>query len=271
MNDHRHMSSRLPAAEVRHAVALMYHALAEDVVPSGQDPRYTLGEQRFRKQLKLIARHGGAGCTRDWLEGQHAHRVLLTFDDGHASNYCRAFPALVEHGMCADFFVNPANVGKPGYADWADLREMSAAGMSIQSHGYDHVYLTELDARTLRDRLYAARIAIEDHVGTSVTLLAPPGGRMPPSLADVARQCGYLHILSSCPGRIAASGQARILPRLAVTTALEERRFMAWIASNPLAILRERIRYDTLSLAKRLLGDSRYERVRMHALDGRGG
>lgn len=173
--------------------------------------------------------------------------------------------------MRADFFVNPANVGKPGYADWANLREMSAAGMSIQSHGYDHVYLTGLDTRTLRDRLYAARIAIEDHVGTSVTLLAPPGGRMPPNLVDIARQCGYRHILSSRPGRIVANGKAGILSRLAITAALDERRFGAWIAGNTVAISRERIRYGTLSMAKRLLGDSRYERVRTHALVGRWG
>lgn len=273
MNILRHMPPPhpLPAIKVHHAVALMYHALAEDGVPRGQDPRYTLAEQRFRKQLQSIARHGGAGCARDWLDGSRVHRVLLTFDDGHASNHRRAFPALVEHGMRADFFVNPANVGKPGYADWSDLREMSAAGMSIQSHGYDHVYLTGLDARTLRDRLYAARIAIEDQVGTSVTLLAPPGGRMPTGLADVARQCGYRHVLSSRPGRISAHSQARILPRMAITTALDEHRFEAWIAGDILAISREQVRYGTLSLAKRLLGDSRYERVRTHALDGHGG
>lgn len=271
MRDHRYPPPRPTDSRVRHAVALMYHALSDDEVPRGQDPHYTLGERRFRAQLRLIAGHGGGGCARDWLAGRHAHRVLLTFDDGHASNHRHAFPALAEAGMRADFFVNPANVGKPGYAGWSDLREMSAAGMSIQSHGYDHVYLTGLDPRTLRDRLYAARIAIEDQVGTCVTLLAPPGGRMPSGLAGVARQCGYHHVLSSRPGRIVADRKSRILPRMPVTSSLDERRFGAWIAGNPLAIAREQLRYGTLSLAKRLLGDSRYERVRMHALDGRGG
>lgn len=270
MRDHRPLPSQPSGSRTRRAVALMYHALSANEVPRGQDPHYTLAERRFRAQLQLIAGQGGAGCARDWLAGRHAHRVLLTFDDGHASNHRHAFPALVEHGMRADFFVNPANVGKPGYAGWNDLREMSGAGMSIQSHGYDHVYLTGLDARTLRDRLYAARIAIEDQVGTSVTLLAPPGGRMPPGLADVARQCGYHHILSSRPGRIFAGRKARVLPRMAITSALDERRFGAWIAGSLLAISREQVRYGTLSMAKRLLGDSRYERVRMHALDGRG-
>lgn len=252
-----------------HAVALMYHALSRGGPVPGQDPHYTLDESRLRGQLREIASLGGACSARDWLVEGERRPVLLTFDDGHASNHHLAFPALYEHGMRADFFVNPANVGKPGFATWADLREMSAAGMSIQSHGYDHVYLTGLDPRTLRDRLYAARIAIEDEVGAAVTLLAPPGGRMPPNLAAFARECGYRHVLSSRPGRFTASSDAFVLPRLSVTAALDARRFRAWIAGSGTAILRERLRYGTLSLAKGLLGDARYERARTLALAGR--
>jgi len=45
----------------------------------------------------------------------------------------------------------PAQVGGRGYASWAQLREMSDAGMSIQSHGYSHDYfLTDLSPHHLR-------------------------------------------------------------------------------------------------------------------------
>jgi len=263
-----HSTHPLPAG--RQAVALMYHALSQGAVPPGQDPHYTLGEARFRAQLRRIEAAGGGACARDWLADATTQRVLLTFDDGHVSNRRVAFPALMEHGMRADFFVNPGNVGRPGYASWQDLREMSDAGMSIQSHGYDHVYLTTLDARTLRDRLRAARARIEDGVGAMVTLLAPPGGRMPRGLAAVAHECGYRHVLSSRPGRIADGGQADVLPRLSVTSAIDGRRFSAWIAGDPMAIAREQARYGALSLAKRLLGDARYERMRAYALPGGG-
>ena len=255
----------------RPAVALMYHALSQGAVPPGQDPHYTLDEARFRAQLRRIDAAGGGTCARDWLADAATQRVLLTFDDGHVSNHRIAFPALVEHGMRADFFVNPGNVGKAGYASWQDLREMSDAGMSIQSHGYDHVYLTTLDARTLRDRLRAARERIEDGVGAMVTLLAPPGGRMPQGLAAVARECGYRHVLSSRPGRIAGGSHAHVLPRLSVTTVIDERRFAAWVTGDAMTIAREQVRYGALALAKRLLGDARYERMRAQALPGGGG
>lgn len=251
-----------------HAVVLMYHALANGAIPPGQDPHYTLGVKRFRKQLQSISWIGGGGCVRDWLDAGLDHTVLLTFDDGHVSNCLLAMPALQEYRMKADFFVNPANVGKRNFLDWPDLRQMHAAGMSIQCHGYDHVYLTDLDPRTLREQLLAARLTIEDRVGAAVTLLAPPGGRMPPDLADIALACGYRHVLSSRPGRISSS-TSTILPRLSVTASLDESRFEAWISGEAAAIARLQLRYVALSLAKRLLGDSRYEQMRMHALPGR--
>lgn len=251
------------------AVALMYHALSRGQVPPGQDPHYVLDDACFREQLRWVAAAGGACPARDWLEGRERRPVLLTFDDGHASNYHLAFPALADSGMRADFFVNPANVGKPGFATWAQLREMSAAGMSIQSHGYDHVYLTTLEPDVLRERLHAARVGIEDGVGAAVTLLAPPGGRMPAGLARIARECGYRHVLSSRPGRVSANAGETILPRLAVTASLPAARLRAWIEGSGPSILREQLRYGSLALAKRLLGDSGYERARQMALAGR--
>ena len=257
------------------ATALMYHALAQGDAPAGQDPHYTLALDAFTGQLDCMQRDAqGAGCTRDWLAGTYAGKVLLTFDDGHASNFRMAFPALVERGMRADFFVNPAIVGAPGFATWAELREMAEAGMSIQSHGHDHVYLTTLDERRLRHTLKAARDDIEQHVGTPVTLLAPPGGRMPVNLVEVARECGYSHVLSSRPGRIARVGttvSATPLPRMAVIASLDVDTLQAWISGDPKAVQREQLRYATLAWAKRLLGDARYEQVRTRAIAFRRG
>ncbi|MEP6907981.1 MAG: polysaccharide deacetylase family protein [Pseudoxanthomonas sp.] len=247
------------------ATALMYHALGVGETPSGQDPHYTVDLGSFGRQLDALGRSHSLGSARDWLQGT-AHDVLVTFDDGHSSNYALAFPALQRRGITADFFVNPALVGTKGFATWAQLREMSDAGMSIQSHGYDHVYLTSLGDAKLRSTLQAAREEIAQHVGKPVTLLAPPGGRMPHGLSDSARECGYTHILSSRPGRINAASTDRILPRMAITAKTSTETLEAWAGSDRSAVLRERVRYGSLGLAKQLLGDARYEHVRTRAL-----
>jgi peptidoglycan/xylan/chitin deacetylase (PgdA/CDA1 family) len=264
-----HTARAVGEAQPRHAIALMYHALASAGHPSDQDPHYSLVADAFGEQLDRILRDtGGAGSARDWLAGTHQESVLLTFDDGHVSNHRLAFPMLVERGMRADFFINPANVGQPDFAGWSELRCMAAAGMSIQSHGYDHRYLTHLTPRELRESLRAARIEIEDRVGTPVKLLAPPGGRMPAGLGDIARECGYSHLLTSRPGRLRRGNGISVLPRLAVTAGMDQREFAKWIAGRPGPILQRKLRYTTLAFAKHLLGDALYEQARARLLVG---
>lgn len=236
-----------------HAIALMYHALSAGDAPAGQDPHYTVGKDTFLRHLDHLLGPGAVGSTRDWLQGTGTHWALATFDDGHISNYTLAFPVLKARGHHADFFVNPAMVGRDGFASWSQLREMSDAGMSIQSHGYDHVYLTSLDGKRLRATLNAAREEISQRIGKAATLLAPPGGRMPRHLPEIARECGYTHVLSSRPGRIDRARDARVLPRMAVTAATTDVDLEKWIDGSQHIFLRERIRYGGLAMAKRLL------------------
>lgn len=261
------MSTVPPASRATgHVTALMYHALCAAETPPGQDPHYTVAQDVFDRQLDALGRGRSLGSARDWLQGA-PHDVLVTFDDGHVSNHALAFPALLQRGVAADFFVNPAMVGTGGFATWAQLREMSDAGMSIQSHGYDHVYLTSLGGKELRATLRAAREEISQQVGKDVTLLAPPGGRMPSGLADIALECGYTHVLSSRPGRIGRNRTARrILPRMAITAATSADLLYAWTGDSRGAMLREQFRYGSLAFAKRVLGDARYERARARAL-----
>lgn len=245
----------------------MYHALVGSGEEAGHDQVYTLNNDEFARQLDRMAEsQGGAGCLRDWLSGAYHGKVLLTFDDGRKSDHGMAFPALAKRGMRADFFVNPVNVGRHGYVSWSDLREMSSAGMSIQSHGYRHEYFTHLAPHALRESLDASRREIEDRVGDSVTLLAPPGGRMPMELGKLARECGYQYIVSSRPGYLRHASRSHTLPRLAVTNRLAASDFERLIAGDPMSILRRRLVYSGLGAAKRLLGDANYEKIRSQTL-----
>lgn len=253
-------------ARARPTVALMYHAVSSVDEP-GQDPHYTLSEASFRQHLAQISTDVGGGTSgRDWLAADAAAGAVITFDDGHVSNHRVALPMLCERGMRADFFINPATVGHPGFVDWADLREMSASGMSIQSHGYDHRFLTDLSTKHLRETLYAARLEIEDRVGAPVSLLAPPGGRVPKNLKSIAQECGYTQVFASHPGRLRAYENRTILPRLAVTAECDCATLSRWLNGSASALLRLQLRYHALAAAKRALGNTLYERTRARML-----
>ncbi|HVF34742.1 MAG TPA: polysaccharide deacetylase family protein [Candidatus Saccharimonadia bacterium] len=204
-----------------------------------------------------LSRHGADACG-----------VALTFDDGHETNFTEALPLLVEHGANADFFVNPAKVGTWGHASWAQLREMADAGMSIQSHGYDHTYFTALTPSALERDLRSSKAEIEHRVGREVTLLAPPGGRMPPLLAILAGALGYTAVVSSRPALWSSRADA-LIPRLAVTSDTDVERIVGWASGDARAMRGAVWRYALLARAKRVFGDDRYERIRARVLAAR--
>jgi peptidoglycan/xylan/chitin deacetylase (PgdA/CDA1 family) len=246
-------------------IALMYHAIdARGASAAGEkiDRHYAIGRGALAAQLERCRKFGPLVSARDWLAGRDG--TMITFDDGDASHYRTALPVLLDHAVHADFFVNPGTVGQRGFVDWSQLREMASLGMSIQSHGFQHCHFTLLPRRQLRDELIRARLQIEDELGAPVTLLAPPGGRMPAGMIELARDCGYRHVLCSRPGRVRRDGAHVPLPRIAVTAGVSPNTLGDWLTGR--GIVRLKARYHALGLAKAVLGDGLYERVRRQRL-----
>lgn len=93
--------------------------------------------------------------------------IEITFDDGFASDIVIAAPALQKRGLTAAFFVCAGRIGKPGYLDAGQLRSLASAGMSVGSHGWDHLdWRLIQDAASLDREIVQARDFIEDTVAT---------------------------------------------------------------------------------------------------------
>lgn len=249
-------------------VALMFHALAAGDL-RGQDAHYTLAPRRFAEMLALLVADGHRAISGErWLAGEHG--VVLTFDDGHVSNYSVALPQLIAQGMYADFFINPETIGSPGYLTWNQVRELHQHGMSIQSHGYAHRYLTSYSPAALLASLRASRLEIEERIGAPVRLLAPPGGRLPPDLEATALTCGFEAVFTSRPGFLRHMPERRLFPRMSVTADTSDERISRWAGGSMLAVGGQATRYALLAAAKRVLGDRGYERTRAALLRGHG-
>jgi peptidoglycan/xylan/chitin deacetylase (PgdA/CDA1 family) len=245
------------------ASVLMYHAIVDDGEDScGADLHYAVSRAVFSNHIRLVKAAGlRPSSVRRMLDsGSDPASVAFTFDDGHASNAWAAV-ALHEAGGSGDFFVNSAHVGRPGFLDWAALRDMAASGMSIQSHGHQHRYLDELDTAEVEDELRRSKQMIEDHLGVAVTLFAPPGGRCSPGLALTAQHIGYEAVCSSRVG--VWNGQSTEVPRFAVLRATSERRLRGWATGHPREVLPSRLRYHALRVGKGLLGNGAYDKLRL--------
>lgn len=254
---------------------LMYHAVEATDARSDADAHYTVSPATFDSHLDAFFEIGRAprsvrDLLADWQTGRSASAsVALTFDDGHASNGPAA-ERLAARGAGADFFVNPALVGTRHRLSWSMLRDMSNAGLSIQSHGHTHDYLDGMTEAQVGNSLLRSKLAIEDAVGVPVTLFAPPGGRLHPALPRLAESLGYQALCTSRAGSWIPEGSDAPIPRLAVLASSELEQVRRWAQADPLLIARARLRGGALDVMKRLLGNGAYERLRGTALGQRG-
>ena len=102
--------------------------------------------------------------------------IEITFDDGNASDYSCALPALLRRGLVASFFVCAGRIGRVGYLDKKAMTEIVAAGMTIGSHGWSHIDWRTADRQTLSKETGDAKRTIEDTIGTRVDSVAIPFG-----------------------------------------------------------------------------------------------
>jgi peptidoglycan/xylan/chitin deacetylase (PgdA/CDA1 family) len=214
---------------------LMYHAVGGAPLP-GREARYQVPRAAFERHLDVIGTSGGRvlSLAQVWRgEGETTRATAITFDDGRDTDYQVALPLLAERGFTADFFLNPGTIGRPGYLTWAQVREMAAAGMGVQSHAYDHVALWRLDAAGLRRQLGDSRRALEDAIGRPVEFLAAPFGLLGRAVVQAALEHGYRAVCTSWnwPARPRRS----TLGRVAVYARTAPRELARLLAGQPLS------------------------------------
>ena len=243
------------------SVAYMFHAIG-DVMPGDiADKHYAFSENKFRDFLAVV---GCVSSIRDALQNPSHAKALCTFDDGHISNYAAAL-YMKEHGYgSADFFVNPSTVGQKNFMDWAQLKEISAAGMSIQSHAYEHVYLSDLTENEQYEQLYRSKSAIEEKLGSEVTIIAPPGGRFNAATKIAAQRAGYKTLAGSVPG--SWSGETAYVRRIPVMQGNTVEQLASCLKSLSPHRFRLQAKYYSTYTVKKMLGNGVYDALRKKVL-----
>ena len=96
----------------------------------------------------------------EYVTGKRAslpkNAIVVTIDDGWRSTYTEVFPEMKRYGFPFTVFIYPKIIGQTSHAlTWKQVKEMSDAGVDIQSHSLSHPFLTrrrhtELDQTRLR-------------------------------------------------------------------------------------------------------------------------
>jgi len=127
--------------------------------------------------------------------------VLLTFDDGNRSDVTEALPALRQRGLRGEFFICPSRFGTPEFLDEEDVRNLRRAGMSVGSHGMDHVRWRKLTPSALAREIDQAKRVLEDVLQEPVNSAACPFGAYDRRTLQALRAAGFKRVYTSDGGQ----------------------------------------------------------------------
>lgn len=146
---------------------------------------------------------------------EHGEKYYITFDDGNKSDIEIALPELLKRNLTASFFVVSGRMQDDSFLSPQDIRELDRNGMTIGSHGANHIPWKGLDNEMLRSEIQASKLTIEDVLGHEITAVACPFGSYDRRSLSMIELSGFQKIYTSDRGRAGPSD--RIIARNTLT------------------------------------------------------
>lgn len=262
-----------PAVLVKGKVPiLLYHDINTNPDKSG----IAVTPEKFESDLAALKQAGYTAMNFkdlvdciDKVKPWPSKPVIITFDDGYASNYTYAYPLLKKYEMRACFFVIGWSVGRTNqessvegitpHFTWQEAREMAESGLvEIQNHTYDlhseeglsygkgeatgkGVSKLSLEPaynyqyRLISDFKYNNEL-IQKATGQSPTILAYPMGIRNFESDFTVQDAGLLGAVTTEKAvRVYLTRlDLRAMPRLNITMAIRSQNLVKYIENQPL-------------------------------------
>lgn len=176
-----------PPAQAPWPIVLYFHHIGDKL------PHFTsMSVRQFAYVLALLEAHcdvlAASALADERPTPTDRPAVVISFDDGYAETLGAVLPLLSERGLTAAFFVVTSEVGRvlrhtsldvsQRRASWAELREASAAGHVIASHGHRHEPMTRVTP-DIRAELRHSRRLLAAQIERRYDVFAFPYGVMP--------------------------------------------------------------------------------------------
>ena len=177
----------------------------------------------FRRQIAALDRAGYEAVTlgdvwRHWHEDAAlpAKPVVISFDDGYASQYRTAFPALRDRRWPGVLNVQISRLGARGGVPTAQVRRLIARGWEIGAHTVTHPDLRTVDAARLEEEVAGSRAALQREFGQPVDFFCYPFGRLDATVREAVRAAGYKAATTTKRGLAAPEDDPFALDRIIV-------------------------------------------------------
>ncbi len=270
------MKSKTPLRNSRNTFekfnVLMYHSIDSDQHPietiSKEDMLYVVDIADFKKQISYLAdlqipvvtlQTNSNHCE---LSEYNSDRmpVIITFDDGHITNYTQALPVLKQFGIRGYFFITTDWINQKYYMNEDMLKELHNCGMVIGSHGLSHKFLSDLTEKEIDYELKASKSKLENIIGSTVSTVSAPGGRLDRRVVNLAKKIGYSCVFGSEPVTNRRLDENTVLGRFAMKRGYRFSEYTKLVASGPTFV--DYIKFKILKGAKLLMGNNNYQNFR---------
>jgi peptidoglycan/xylan/chitin deacetylase (PgdA/CDA1 family) len=184
---------------------LYYHRVNENISPKlGVSPKV------FESQMKYLRRMNYRSVAFEDLEnhilfGQSLppHPVIISFDDGYADFFTRAYPILKRFGFTATVFLVSDYIGKR--SEWEGVKKceisslltreniyrLMADGFHFGSHGLSHKKLTSLLGEEARTEVEKSKEDLENLLQRPVRSFSYPYGDFNAQVVEIVERAGF--------------------------------------------------------------------------------
>jgi peptidoglycan/xylan/chitin deacetylase (PgdA/CDA1 family) len=217
---------------------LMYHVI--NPPPAGAPfPGLYVPADEFAAQMQALKAAGWHPVTLDQLEAYWTRGVplgpgkpiVLSFDNGYASQYENAMPILKRLGWVGDENIQLSGLppSQGGLTD-AQVRGLLAAGWELDTQGISHADLITLDASQLHYQVATARQILQKRYGVPVNWFCYPSGHYNATVIAAVKAAGFVGSTTVIPGWASPSEDPYRLPRLRVLNGTSPSALLAQIA-----------------------------------------
>ena len=158
-------------------LSLMYHRFNENKYPSTN-----IRMDIFHKQIEIIKNlnynfYDPKLFIEEFNKPKKEKKILITIDDGFKSFYTEAWPYLKKNKIPFILFVSTEPVGKNGYMNWDEIKEIDNSEFGqIGHHSHTHEYLIDMSEDEFIDDIETASKIFKNKLGYSPPIFSYPFG-----------------------------------------------------------------------------------------------
>jgi peptidoglycan/xylan/chitin deacetylase (PgdA/CDA1 family) len=222
------------------APILMYHVINPPIA-AARYPGLYVPEPEFAAQMQALKSAGWHAVTMDqllayWRRGVPlgpGKPIVLSFDNGYASQYTNALPVLRRLGWVGVENLQLAGLppSQGGLTD-VQVRSLISSGWELDTQGISHADLIALTPSELRYQVLTARQMLRSRYHVPVNWFCYPSGHYNATVVAEVRTAGFVGSTTVVPGWASRTDDLDRLPRLRVLGGTSPSALLAQIAAS---------------------------------------